>query len=171
MSDGRARDTGLENLFRNLVRCATGRAVRDVAFRNDPELEVLPPNPRLLAEPVRRDDPREHLRIVDTLVSRGIAPRLCRCTVGQLSPEPFGARLQPRIRWVKSRIQRNIMTIEHPRFPTPVDERRALVLYEALRQSAEFDQRHPGYQRTSGRRSRKAAASYLARSAQLILTT
>ena len=31
------------------------------------------------------------------------------------------------------------MTIEHPRFPTPEDERKALLLYEALRKSAESD--------------------------------
>ncbi len=31
------------------------------------------------------------------------------------------------------------MTIEHPRFPTPEDERRASLLYQALRESAAFD--------------------------------
>ena len=29
------------------------------------------------------------------------------------------------------------MTIEHPRFPTPEDERRAALLYQALRQLAD----------------------------------
>jgi hypothetical protein len=36
------------------------------------------------------------------------------------------------------------MTIEHPRFPTPEDERRALLMYEALRQSAELGNDIPG---------------------------
>ena len=31
------------------------------------------------------------------------------------------------------------MTIEHPRFPTPEDERRAALIYRALRQLAEID--------------------------------
>ena len=31
------------------------------------------------------------------------------------------------------------MTVEHPRFPTPEDERRAELIYRALRQQAEMD--------------------------------
>jgi hypothetical protein len=50
-------------------------------------------------------------------------------------PEPFAARLQPSIRFGPG----NSMTIEHPRFPTPEDERRAALIYWALRQSADVD--------------------------------
>ena len=35
------------------------------------------------------------------------------------------------------------MTIEHPRFPTPEDERRAALLYAAMRELADIDNAIP----------------------------
>jgi hypothetical protein len=44
--------------------------------------------------------------------------------------------MQPSIRFG---LKENSMTIEHPRFPTAEDERRAALIYQTLRQLAEVN--------------------------------